>query len=98
MKENKYTNVVPTDYKLSQNYPNPFNPATKIQYSISKASNVKLTIYNMLGQRVEVLVDGFRNAGSYEVTWNAKSLPSGVYIYTIESSNNLISKKMTLLK
>ena len=98
VKEHKFTNVVPTDYKLSQNYPNPFNPATKIQYSIPKASNIKLTIYNILGQRVEVLVDGFRNAGAYEVTWNAKNFPSGIYIYTIETENNLISKKMTLLK
>jgi hypothetical protein len=65
---------------------------------LPKASDIKLTIYNILGQQVELLVDGFRNAGTYEVNWNASNLPSGIYIYTIQSENIHITKKMTLLK
>ena len=98
VKENIYSNVVPNKYELSQNYPNPFNPTTRIQFSVPKASNVKLTVFNILGQRIEVLVDGYRSAGTYEVNWDASNLPSGVYIYTIEGGNSFLSKKMTLLK
>ncbi len=91
-------NTIPENFDLSQNYPNPFNPATKIQFSLPNAAKIKLTVFNILGQQVEVLVDGFRNAGTYEVTWNASNHPSGVYIYTIQSENTIITKKMTLLK
>jgi hypothetical protein len=98
IKEDKISGKVPTSYNLSQNYPNPFNPETKIQFSLPKDADVKLTVYNILGQEVEVLVNGFRNAGTHEIAWSASNLPSGVYIYTIQSENTYITKKMTLLK
>ena len=94
----KITDVIPTEYILTQNYPNPFNPATKINFSLPKGSDVKLTVYNILGQQIEVLVNGFRNAGTYELIWDASNLPSGVYIYRLETGSNVISKKMMLLK
>ncbi len=90
--------LLPESFSLTQNYPNPFNPVTKIQFALPNAANVKLTVHNILGQEVEILVNGFKNAGTYELTWDASNLPSGVYIYTIQSENTFITKKMTLLK
>jgi len=90
--------LTPSKYSISQNYPNPFNPSTKIQFTLPSGSNVKITIYNILGQQIEVLLDGFRNAGTYEVTWNASNLSSGIYFYRIETGKFVSTKKMTLLK
>jgi Secretion system C-terminal sorting domain len=98
VREESYTSTIPQSFNLSQNYPNPFNPSTKINFELTKASQVKLTVHNILGQKVAELVNGFRNAGSYEITFNAVNLPSGVYIYTIEAADVNLSKKMTLLK
>jgi hypothetical protein len=94
----KEINSLPTDFVLDQNYPNPFNPSTTINFSVNKASNVKLTVYNMLGQKVATLVDNFMNAGSYEVKFNASRLASGVYFYSLEAGSFKANKKMMLLK
>lgn len=91
-------NPVISDFVITQNYPNPFNPSTKIKYSIPQSSYVKLTVYNSLGQEIEVLVNEFKNAGTYDLTWNASNLSSGVYIYSIQNGSSFITKKMTLLK
>ncbi|GBD87852.1 hypothetical protein BMS3Abin03_01786 [bacterium BMS3Abin03] len=88
----------PETFKLSQNYPNPFNPSTKIAFSVQKDSKVKLTVTNILGQVVAVLINGQRPGGKYEVNFDAQNLPSGIYIYTLEAGSMVISKKMTLLK
>ena len=93
-----YSSAVPVSFSISQNYPNPFNPSTKINYSIAEASNVRMVVYDVLGREVEVLVDGFKSAGNYELTFNAENLPSGLYLYTFESGSTKITKKMTLLK
>jgi len=85
-------------FKLSQNYPNPFNPSTTIEFELERYDNVTLTIYNMLGQRITKLLDGNYGAGTYKVTFNASQLPSGIYIYQLSSSTNVITKKMELLK
>jgi len=98
VEEETYSASLPQSFNLSQNYPNPFNPTTKISYSVAEASNVKLTVYNILGQEVEVLLDGFKAAGNYELTFNAENLPSGLYIYSLEAGSTKITKKMTLLK
>jgi hypothetical protein len=90
--------TIPKVYTLTQNYPNPFNPATKIRFSLPESAKTKLTVYNALGQQVAELVNGFKNAGNYEVTWNASNLSSGIYFYRIESGKFLSVKKMTLLK
>jgi hypothetical protein len=89
---------VVSEFKLEQNFPNPFNPSTVISFSIPEASNVKLSVYNILGQEVAVLVNEFVNAGRYSKSFNGKDLSSGLYIYTIEAGSVSISKKMTLLK
>jgi len=93
-----YVNNVPASFELSQNYPNPFNPSTKIVYTVSEATNINLTVFNILGQQVAQLVNDFKNVGTYEVTFDAENLPSGLYLYTFEAGNTRITKKMTLLK
>ena len=72
--------ALPHDFRLAQNYPNPFNPATTIQYELPEGSNVRITVYNALGEEVEVLVDGFKNAGTYRVNFNGSNLASGIYL------------------
>ena len=89
---------IPERYTLCQNYPNPFNPATTINYTVPKNSHVKLTVYNMLGQVVSVLVDGFQAQGSYNVKWDAHHLPSGLYFYRLETEGFTATKKMLLQK
>ncbi|MEJ5351854.1 MAG: T9SS type A sorting domain-containing protein [Melioribacteraceae bacterium] len=94
----KDLNQIPKGYALEQNYPNPFNPTTTINFSIAKPSNVKLNVYNILGQKVVTLVDKFMGAGVYSVEFNASNLASGVYFYGIEADNFKAYKKMILLK
>ncbi len=90
---------VPAVFALYQNYPNPFNPSTKINYSLPRASNVTLTVYNILGQKVATLVDGRQEAGSFTVTWDARQYGSGMYFYQLTANGNVIGvKKMLLLK
>jgi hypothetical protein len=98
--------VVPSQFELSQNYPNPFNPSTTIRFSLPKETQLKINIYNMLGELVETLAEGTYEAGYHKVTFNASSLPSGAYIYRIESSDHSTSsgqnfvqvRKMILIK
>ncbi len=89
---------IPSSFDLEQNYPNPFNPLTKIAYSLPNTGRVKLTIYNLLGQEVATLVNGVKPAGTHALVWNAENLSSGIYIYTLKTDNQVISKKMTLMK
>jgi hypothetical protein len=93
---------VPMDYSLSQNYPNPFNPTTTIQYNLEKASQVSLRIYNLLGNEVGTLVDGFQNAGRYSVQFGANNgtqgLSSGMYFYRLEAGAFISTKMLTLMK
>ncbi|MBI9070933.1 MAG: T9SS type A sorting domain-containing protein [Melioribacteraceae bacterium] len=89
---------LPNDYKLYYNYPNPFNPSCKIKYDIPKVSKVKICVYDILGNLVDTLVDETKNAGGYEITFNAKNLASGVYIYSIRAGAFSSSQKMLLLK
>ena len=96
--------VQPADFFLHQNYPNPFNPITNISYILPSESQVKLSIYNPLGELVETIVNEKQNAGKYDAVWNAGTHPSGVYIYTLDAvslngdNQTKISKKMLLLK
>ncbi len=89
---------VPSGFVLEQNYPNPFNPDTRISYSLKNAGKVHLSVFNMLGQEVAVLVNGTQNIGAHEATFNASNLPSGVYLCRLAVDNNVITKKMLLLK
>jgi hypothetical protein len=86
------------DYFLEQNYPNPFNPCTSIKFSLPKASHVKLSIYNSLGQEVSNLISQDMIAGIHSIDWNASSFASGVYYYRIVAGNFIDTKKLLLLK
>jgi hypothetical protein len=89
----------PVEYQLSQNYPNPFNPSTKIKFSLKEESDVKLIVFNLLGEMVKELVNNKTAAGNHEYTFNSNGLPSGTYIYRLEANNQIIgAKKMILLK
>jgi Secretion system C-terminal sorting domain len=94
----KEVNESPKDYNLSQNYPNPFNPSTVISYSLPSASNVKLIVYNTLGQTIKVFDNSFKNSGNYSINFNASDLPSGVYFYKLEAGQFSQIKKMMLIK
>ncbi len=95
--ENQITNIADS-YQLSQNYPNPFNPSTKINFSVPKAGNVSLKVYDQLGKEVVILSNGFRNAGTYEVTFDASKFSSGVYFYNFTAEGYTATKKMLLVK
>ncbi len=89
---------IPSRLELSQNYPNPFNPSTVISYALPEASDVRITVYNILGQRVRTLVDGFRDAGSHAVNFDASDLAGGAYIYELRTQNRRITRTMMLVK
>lgn len=89
----------PDAFSLMQNYPNPFNPATRIRYSVgAPASQVTLRVYDVLGNLAATLVNEVKDKGTYEVSFDASHLASGIYFYRLQSGNNVISRKMTLLK
>ena len=89
---------IPETYALEQNYPNPFNPSTTIRFSLPQATQIKINLYNMLGEKVATIAQGTYEAGYHKVTFNASNLPSGTYVYRLESSEFVQVKKMVLLK
>jgi len=89
---------IPTYYDLTQNYPNPFNPSTKIIYSVPKSSKVLIKVYDILGNEIETLVNEEKQTGTYEITWYADNLPSGVYFYQLKAGDFIETKKMVLLR
>ena len=91
-------NAVPNKYTLLQNYPNPFNPNTKLSYSIIQSGLVTLKVFDVLGNEIEKLVNEEKPVGTYEITWYAESLPSGVYFYQLRVGEFVETKKMILLK
>jgi hypothetical protein len=94
---------LPTRFALLQNYPNPFNPSTIIAYDLPKPANVRLEIFNVLGQKVKTLFDGYQEAGSQSVTWDGRdnfgaSVASGIYFYRLNAGSFNAVKKMMMLK
>jgi hypothetical protein len=89
---------VPEEFVLAQNYPNPFNPETNIDFGLPHDSQVRLSVYNLLGQEVEVLVDAELEAGYYTASWKASGLPTGVYFYRIDTDDFKETKRMVYLK
>jgi hypothetical protein len=95
---------IPDQVTLAQNFPNPFNPTTTIKYSIPVEANVKLVVYNSIGEKVSELVNSVQATGNYQVTWNAIDFASGIYFYALEVSDmqnqNLFkeSRKIVLVK
>ncbi|MBK7500085.1 MAG: T9SS type A sorting domain-containing protein [Ignavibacteriales bacterium] len=96
--EDDNTLQTPVSFNLYQNYPNPFNPNTKIIWQSSVSSHQTLKVYDVLGNEVATLVDEYRNAGSYEINFNASSLSSGIYFYKFTAGSFVDSKKMILLR
>jgi plastocyanin len=91
-------NNVPEDFRIFQNYPNPFNPVTNIKFDIPKSTFVELTVYNLLGSKVEVLVNRVLESGNYTVDWDASKYSSGIYFYKLSADNFVQTRKMTLIK
>jgi hypothetical protein len=89
---------VPKAFALEQNYPNPFNPSTTISYDLPKSEFVNITVFNAIGQKVAVLVNETKQAGTYEVNFDASALPSGVYMYRIDAGSFSKTMKMALIK
>ena len=89
---------VPVTMALRQNYPNPFNPTTSITFELPEASPVRLAVYDLLGREVQVLADGRMTAGRHEVRFEAGALPSGTYLYRLETATGAVSRAMSLLK
>ena len=90
--------ILPEKYELYQNYPNPFNPSTTIKYSVPQGSNVLIKVFDILGNEIETLVNEEKLVGIYEASWNATSLPSGVYFYKLQAGSFIDTGKMILLK
>ncbi|MBN1633517.1 MAG: T9SS type A sorting domain-containing protein [Ignavibacteria bacterium] len=86
------------DYKLYQNYPNPFNPTTKISFKINKEGFVYLSVFNLVGQEVSVLVYENKKPGIYEVEFDAQDIPSGIYLYKLQINGYVSVKRMTLIR
>lgn len=93
------SSVTPEEFFLMQNYPNPFNPSTTIEFGIKEESPVELKVYDMLGREVITLIDGkVMTSGSYKASFDASRLSSGTYIYRLKTAENVLSRKMTLIK
>jgi hypothetical protein len=88
----------PSAYALKQNYPNPFNPSTAIEFVLPRDGRVVMTVYDMLGQEVSTLVDGWKSAGVHTVPWNAGGFPSGVYCYRLQCGSYMQTKTMVLIR
>ena len=89
---------VPVVFALAQNYPNPFNPSTNITYTLPQSLRIRLEVYNILGEKVQTLVDGLEKAGIHAVKFDGLALPSGVYFYRLMSGTFVQTNKMTLVK
>jgi hypothetical protein len=92
------TTPIPSDWALGQNYPNPFNPSTRIAFVLPAAGRVRIEIYNLLGERVALLLDEERPAGEHAISFDARSLPSGTYLYRMTTEGRSLSRRMLLVR
>jgi hypothetical protein len=92
------TTPIPSDWALGQNYPNPFNPSTRIAFALPAAGRVRIEIYNLLGERVALLLDEERPAGEHAISFDARSLPSGTYLYRMTTEGRSLSRRMLLVR
>jgi len=89
---------IPEKFELKQNYPNPFNPETNIEFTLPESDYLKLSVFDITGKEIEMLVDQQLRSGTYKVLWNASSYPSGVYFYSIYTKSFSVTRKMILTK
>ena len=89
---------LPDEFTISNIYPNPFNPITRIRYSLPENTNVQISVYNILGQRTEYLVNNFQTAGYHSVSWNANSYASGVYFISMAAGTFRKTRKVLMIK
>lgn len=89
---------VPAEFTLGQNYPNPFNPTTMIPYEVASRSHVRISVYNVLGKELAVLLNGVKDAGTYTLTFDAVNLPSGVYFYKMSTGNMVQTRRMLIVR
>lgn len=92
------SNAIPTDFSLKQNYPNPFNPTTTISFSLTRSERAQLTVYDLLGHEIAVLADRKFDSGDHTITFDARDLPSGIYLYQLKTQGQILTKKMTILQ
>jgi hypothetical protein len=92
------SNNIPLKIELFQNYPNPFNPVTQIRFALAKTADVKVSVYNVNGQKITELVNGLRHAGVHLVDFDGSRLNSGIYYYTLETDGKALTRKMLLIK
>jgi hypothetical protein len=97
VEDNKQSGL-PSEYSLHQNYPNPFNPATQISYTVAKQEFVQLNVYSITGQKIATLVNQNQAPGTYQVSFNAENLPSGIYFYQLETKSMTLTRKMALIR
>jgi chitinase len=90
--------AVPDAFRLEQNFPNPFNPTTTIRFDLAQGGDVSLVVHDLLGRQVAVLAEGYRDAGSYQVTWNGHSSASGVYVYVLRTRAFSTARRMLLMR
>lgn len=95
---NEVSNVIPKEYALLQNYPNPFNPETSIKFDIPNASEVRLSVFDITGREIALLVNEKLEPGSYSMKWNGAQFASGIYFYRVQAGNFVQTKKMVLIK
>ncbi len=89
---------IPSEISLDQNYPNPFNPATMIEFNLDHTQNVTLGVYDLTGRQVALLVNGQKTAGTYHVMFDGSRLTSGLYLYRLRTADQILTRKMMLLK
>ena len=103
VEDSKLISETLNSFTLLQNYPNPFNPSTTIEYQIPEPGNIKVTIFNIKGEVVKTIEDGFRKSGNYKLNWNSRShngssVASGIYFVQVKHKDNILTKKIMLLK
>ncbi|MGY8782955.1 MAG: T9SS type A sorting domain-containing protein, partial [Fidelibacterota bacterium] len=101
--DSEKSDLAPASFSLSQNYPNPFNPSTEIAYTLDKSTNISLTIFNVIGQKVKVLENSSKQAGTHTAKWDGRdefgaSVSTGLYFYTISDGVSSFTRKMALMK
>lgn len=94
---------LPTHFELTQNYPNPFNPSTTITFTLDVNGTVTLKVFDLMGRKISTLLNNVKKAGTHHIVWNGKDtfgneMPSGLYLYSLESNGRVYTKKMQLLK